>query len=90
MYYLTLGIAIGIIPLKFVYHLGTLRFLSWRLFILISFLLCGLVALTLEAFSYETPKFLLYNIGSEASFKVLRRVYVWNTGKDVDSFPVSK
>lgn len=39
-------------------------------------------------FCYESPKYLLLNQGSAKAIEVLKRVYVLNTGKTIESFPV--
>lgn len=62
-------------------------FSSWRLFVLI----CGLPSLFSIFFLCclpETPKYLISRNRYEHARTVFRKVFVWNTGKPANEYPV--
>ena len=61
---------------------------SWRLFLAI----CTLPALAASialCFFPESPRFLLAKNRHDDALQVFKRIYACNTGKDLDSYPVS-
>lgn len=73
-------IAMLILPLDWTWHISSLNFRPWRLFLIcMSFvnLFNGIVF----AFLPESPKFLLAINEREKALQVLRRVYAFNTGQ---------
>lgn len=66
---------------------NSFSFTSWRLFVLI----CGLPSLFSFVFLYslpETPKYLIARNKFEDAKKVFKKVFVWNTGKEANEYPV--
>ncbi|XP_049871235.1 uncharacterized protein LOC126370441 [Pectinophora gossypiella] len=73
--------------LDFSYDLGLIKFVPWRLLILVLALPLGLSAMALMFF-YESPKFLLNAGREDEALEVLRRIYRRNCKKT--EYPVEK
>ncbi|XP_063827098.1 synaptic vesicle glycoprotein 2B-like [Ostrinia nubilalis] len=82
-------IAIPILPLQFSYHIPVLDiyFNSWRLLGILFCMPCVISAIGL-LFAFESPKFFL-SVGKEdKALDTLRSMFVINTKKSSDEFPV--
>ncbi|XP_047531706.1 putative transporter svop-1 [Vanessa atalanta] len=83
-------ISIPVLQLKFSYYIPYLNieFTSWRLLNLVFATPCALGAVGMY-FSYESPRFLLSVGEEEKALKVLKGIYMINTGKSGDDYNVS-
>ncbi|KAJ8724648.1 hypothetical protein PYW08_016122 [Mythimna loreyi] len=82
-------LAIPILPLKFAYYIPYLNihFNSWRVLDLMFAVPCALSAIGCY-FANESPKFLVSVGRDEEALKVLKTMYVMNTGNSADSYKV--
>lgn len=78
-----------IIPSKLGIYSDGFVFNSWRLFLMICAVPSFLVGILL-LYLPESPKFLLSCGRFEEALAILRGIYVTNTGKDSDSYPVKE
>ncbi|XP_055383166.1 synaptic vesicle glycoprotein 2C-like isoform X2 [Condylostylus longicornis] len=79
---------IGILPQEYNIYLGSIKFSSWRVLLLINSIPTLVACITLPFFP-ESPKFLLVQGKQDEAIDVLRKVYKFNTGKNPNTFPVS-
>lgn len=82
-----LALAWFIMPLQFNIQIGEFVFNSWRLFILIVSIPSFLAGIGLWKLP-ESPKFLISRGESKQALLILKQIYVTNTKKSVDTFPV--
>ncbi|XP_050303518.1 synaptic vesicle glycoprotein 2C-like [Anthonomus grandis grandis] len=84
------GLAWAILPYDWHYNLEALgiEFRPWRL-LLIVYALPSLIVAALLSFLPESPKFLLAQGKHDHTLKILRQMFVINTGKKSHEFPVS-
>ncbi|XP_013167920.1 PREDICTED: synaptic vesicle glycoprotein 2B-like [Papilio xuthus] len=83
------GLAWLIIPGEWSWQWGWMTIAPWRVFMWF----WGLPALVASAALLslpESPRHVLATKGPDAALPILARMYAWNKGKTVDSFPVSK
>lgn len=86
---LVAGLAWLIIPSTIGFHTASFTFNSWRIFLMVcsipSFLVAGLLL-----YLPESPKFLLSQGKMEEALAIFRGIYVTNTGKSADLYPVKE
>lgn len=86
---LVAGLAWLIIPSSIGFHTASFTFNSWRIFLMVcsipSFLVAGLLL-----YLPESPKFLLSQGKMEDALAIFRGIYVTNTGKSADMYPVKE
>lgn len=86
---LVAGLAWLIIPSNIGFHTASFTFNSWRIFLMVcsipSFLVAGLLL-----YLPESPKFLLSQGKMEDALAIFRGIYVTNTGKSADLYPVKE
>lgn len=86
---LVAGLAWLIIPSSIGFHTANFTFNSWRIFLMVcsipSFLVAGLLL-----YLPESPKFLLSQGRMEDALAIFRGIYVTNTGKSADHYPVKE
>lgn len=86
---LVAGLAWLIIPSSIGFHTASFTFNSWRIFLMVcsipSFLVAGLLL-----YLPESPKFLLSQGKMEDALAIFRGIYVTNTGKSADLYPVKE
>lgn len=78
-----------IIPSGIGFHAEGFVFNSWRIFLMICALPSFIVGILL-LYLPESPKFLLSCGRFEEALAILRGIYVTNTGKDSDTYPVKE
>lgn len=84
------GMAWLILPESWTYEipfLGTI-FRPWRLLMII-YTIPSVISSILISLSPESPKYLLTQGKNAEALEILRKMYVINTGKDPNSYPVS-
>lgn len=86
---LVAGLAWLIIPTNIGFHTPAFTFNSWRIFLMVcsipSFVVAGLLL-----YLPESPKFLLSQGKFEEALAIFRGIYVTNTGKSADLYPVKE
>lgn len=86
---LVAGLAWLIIPTNIGFHTASFTFNSWRIFLMVcsipSFIVAGLLL-----YLPESPKFLLSQGKIEEALAIFRGIYVTNTGKSADLYPVKE
>ncbi|XP_016974400.1 synaptic vesicle glycoprotein 2A [Drosophila rhopaloa] len=83
------AMAIGILPLRIETIVFGMRFSSWRVLLLanVSVSLLALVGISTLP---ETPKYLLVQGRGDESLKILRAIFVKNSGRDPSEYPVKE
>lgn len=86
---LVAGLAWLIIPANIGFTTASFTFNSWRIFLMVcsipSFIVAGLLL-----YLPESPKFLLSQGKMEDALAIFRGIYVTNTGKSADNYPVKE
>lgn len=86
---LVAGLAWLIIPANIGFTTAAFTFNSWRIFLMVcsipSFIVAGLLL-----YLPESPKFLLSQGKMEDALAIFRGIYVTNTGKSADNYPVKE
>lgn len=86
---LVAGLAWLIIPSNIGFHTASFTFNSWRIFLMVcsvpSFIVAGLLL-----YLPESPKFLLSQGKMEEALAIFRGIFVTNTGKSADLYPVTE
>lgn len=86
---LVAGLAWWIIPSSIGFHTANFTFNSWRIFLMVCSIPSFLVAVLL-LYLPESPKFLLSQGRMEDALAIFRGIYVTNTGKPADQYPVKE
>ena len=82
-----LGIGLIVIPLKNDMDIGILKFNSWRLYCLIFTILSLFTAIIISQLP-ESPRLLSINGQTQKCLKILKIMFVKNTGKPEQSYKV--
>lgn len=86
---LVAGLAWLIIPTNIGFHTPAFTYNSWRIFLMVcsipSFIVAGLLL-----YLPESPKFLLSQGKFDEALAIFRGIYVTNTGKSADQYPVKE
>ncbi|XP_062554844.1 synaptic vesicle glycoprotein 2C [Armigeres subalbatus] len=86
---LVAGLAWLIIPTNIGFYTPAFTFNSWRIFLMVCSIPSFVVAVLL-LYLPESPKFLLSQGKFEEALAIFRGIYVTNTGKSADQYPVKE